>query len=164
MPVGLIEIRRPTSAEEDDALIAAVHESLVAAFEIPRGDRHHRLVTHDPSRMVRGTGDQVADNYTRITIDCFVGRSINAKRTLYREIITRLATLGIDPLDVSILLRESPLARGSSMYGFRYMGNSCLRALSLVTRIKSGTNSAVPMTIDVGGSWPMFVTGSCFFR
>lgn len=59
--------------------------------------------------MVRGTGDQVADNYTRITIDCFVGRSINAKRTLYREIITRLATLGIDPLDVSILLRESPL-------------------------------------------------------
>ena len=109
MPVGLIEIRRPTSAEEDDALIAAVHESLVAAFEIPRGDRHHRLVTHDPSRMVRGTGDQVADNYTRITIDCFVGRSINAKRTLYREIITRLATLGIDPLDVSILLRERPL-------------------------------------------------------
>lgn len=109
MPVGLIEIRRPTSAEEDDALIAAVHESLVAAFAIPRGDRHHRLVTHDPSRMVRGTGDQVADNYTRITIDCFVGRSINAKRTLYREIITRLATLGIDPLDVSILLRESPL-------------------------------------------------------
>ena len=109
MPVGLIEIRRPTSAEEDDALIAAVHESLVAAFESPRGDRHHRLVTHDPSRMVRGTGDQVADNYTRITIDCFVGRSINAKRTLYREIITRLATLGIDPLDVSILLRESPL-------------------------------------------------------
>lgn len=38
-----------------------------------------------------------------------MGRSINAKRTLYREIITRLATLGIDPLDVSVLLRESPL-------------------------------------------------------
>ena len=48
------------------------------------------------------------DTYTRVTIDCFAGRTIDAKRQLYREIVERLEGLGIPRQDVSILLRESP--------------------------------------------------------
>lgn len=57
--------------------------------------------------MVNGPDPGVADTYTRVTIDCFAGRSLDAKRTLYREIVTRLEALGIPRHDVSILLRES---------------------------------------------------------
>ena len=109
MPSTLIEIRRPTSDDEADALISAVHESLVVAFQIPQGDRTIRLRTYEPRHLVRGLGPQRADQYTRVTIDCFAGRSVEAKRRLYLEIVERLERLGTPRALVSILLRESPL-------------------------------------------------------
>lgn len=109
MPSALIEIRRPTTPEEDGLLIDAVHDSLVAAFRIPEGDRQIRLRSYPPHRMVRGRGAQVSDHYTRVTIDCFAGRSTDAKRRLYREIVERMEQLGTSPSDVSILVRESAL-------------------------------------------------------
>lgn len=109
MPSALIEIRRPTTSEEDALLIDAVHISLVVAFRIPDGDRHIRLLSYPPHRMVRGQGPQLSDHYTRVTIDCFTGRSIDAKRRLFREIVNRLEQLGTAPSDVSILVRESGL-------------------------------------------------------
>lgn len=109
MPSTLIEIRPRTTSDEAAALIDAVHASLVAAFRIPAGDRNIRLTTYEPERMVRGLGPQVADHVTRVTIDCFVGRSLAAKRHLYREIVERLERIGTAREGVSILLRESPL-------------------------------------------------------
>ena len=109
MPSTLIEIRRPASPEEVEALIAAVHDSLVAAFRIPAGDRNIRLATFEPHCMVRGLGLQNADRYTRVTIDCFAGRTVAAKRHLYREVVERLGQLGTPAENISILLRESPL-------------------------------------------------------
>lgn len=58
--------------------------------------------------MVNGLEDGVAETYTRVTIDCFSGRSIEAKRALCREIVDRLGEHGIPAQHVSILLRESP--------------------------------------------------------
>ncbi|EBM0725676.1 tautomerase family protein, partial [Salmonella enterica subsp. enterica serovar Senftenberg] len=61
----------------------------------------------EPHRMVNGLDQGTADEYTRVTIDCFTGRSIDAKRELYREVVERLEALGIPRDGVSILLRES---------------------------------------------------------
>lgn len=85
-----------------------MHGALVAAFKIPEEDRFVRVLTYDPHAMVNGPGPGAADTYTRVTIDCFVGRTVDAKRQLYREIVERLEVLGIPRQDVSILLRESP--------------------------------------------------------
>ncbi|MFN8029776.1 MAG: tautomerase family protein [Dermatophilaceae bacterium] len=82
--------------------------SLVAAFRIPDEDRYIRLQAYDPHRMLNGLADGEPDGYTCVTIDCFSGRSIAAKRALYRAIAERLETLGIPRGLVSILLRESP--------------------------------------------------------
>ncbi|TQL59505.1 tautomerase family protein [Oryzihumus leptocrescens] len=110
MPSTLIEVRRPYTPEQEVAIINAVHESLVAAFRIPPEDRYIRVATFEPHRMVNGLEDGRADAYTRVTIDCFSGRSIEAKRHLYCEIVERLeAAIGIPRDDVSILLRESPV-------------------------------------------------------
>ena len=86
----------------------AVHDSLVAAFRIPDKDRYVRLISYEPHRMLNGPGPGRPDHYTRVTIDCFSGRSIEAKRNLYREIVERLEAVGIARDAVSILLRESP--------------------------------------------------------
>lgn len=86
----------------------AVHASLVSAFKIPEEDRYVRLVSYEPHRMVNGLDAGQQDYYTRVTIDCFSGRSLEAKRNLYREIVERLEAVGIPRDGVSILLRENP--------------------------------------------------------
>src|SRR6476620_8182217 len=86
----------------------AVHASLVAAFKIPEDDRFIRLAEFEPHAMVNGLHEGTADTHTRVTIDCFSGRSIAAKRELYRQIVDRLAKHDIPRDHVSILLRESP--------------------------------------------------------
>lgn len=107
MPSTLIEVRRKYTPDQQVALMNAVHEALVAAFKIPNDDRFIRLTEFEPHAMVNGLGEGVADTYMRVTIDCFSGRSIEAKRELYRQIVERLAVHGIPHDHVSILLRES---------------------------------------------------------
>lgn len=107
MPSTLIEVRRSYTAEQEVAIINAVHEALVAAFKIPQEDRYIRLATFEAHRMVNGPQAGQADGHTRVTIDCFAGRTIEAKRALYREIVERLEPMGIPRDGVSILLRES---------------------------------------------------------
>lgn len=108
MPSVLIEVRREYTEQQQVDLIDAVHGALVAAFKIPSEDRHGRVLTYQPHAMVNGTANGSPDTYTRVTIDCFIGRSIDAKRNLYRETVERLELLGIPRETVSILLRESP--------------------------------------------------------
>lgn len=107
MPSTLIEVRRTYAPDEQLALMNAVHSALVEAFRIPEEDRFMRIMEFEPHAMVNGLRDGVADTYMRVTIDCFSGRSVEAKRTLYRLIVERLGEHGVPSDHVSILLRES---------------------------------------------------------
>jgi len=107
VPSTQIEVRRPYGPADEVAIIDAVHESLVAAFAIPPGDRHVRLVVHDPHRFATAPRLTQPDAYTLVTIDCFAGRSTDAKRSLYRSIVGGLARFGIPEDHVTIVLRES---------------------------------------------------------
>ena len=109
MPHVLIETRREASTAEEVALIDAVHGALERAFRIPPTDRHVRLVVHEPHRFAVPPGTAEPERFTQVSIDAFAGRSIDAKRALYREIVESLEPLGIPKDHVSILLRESPL-------------------------------------------------------
>lgn len=107
MPSTIIEVRRRYRAAEETAIIDAVHDALVSAFEIPRGDKHVRLVSHEPHRFSHPPTLAQPELYTFVAIDCFAGRSVQAKRNLYREIVDRLRTLGIPSDHITIALRES---------------------------------------------------------
>lgn len=109
MPSTLIEVRRRYTESEEVAIIDAVHDALVAAFQIPPGDKHVRLVSHEPHRFSYSPGLAKPELYTLVTIDCFAGRSVPAKRNLYREIVTRLEDVGIPADHITIVLRESAL-------------------------------------------------------
>jgi phenylpyruvate tautomerase PptA (4-oxalocrotonate tautomerase family) len=109
VPHALIEVRRPYTAAEEVAIIDAVHAALVAGFRIPRQDKHVRLVAHEPHRFAVPPTLSAPELYTLVSIDCFAGRSLDAKRHLYTEIVERLAVLGIPRDHVGIALRESEL-------------------------------------------------------
>lgn len=109
MPSSLIEVRRQYSQPDEIAIIDAVHSALVAAFRIPVGDKHVRLLVHEPHRVSHAPHLEHPERYTLVTIDCFAGRSVEAKRELYREIVSRLAAFDIPADHITILLRESAL-------------------------------------------------------
>ena len=106
MPSTVVEVRRHYSESEEVAIIDAVHSALVAAFRIPPGDKHVRLVVHEPHRFAVPPHLAEPDRATMVSIDCFAGRSLDAKRTLYAEIVGRLEPLGIPRDHVTITLRD----------------------------------------------------------
>ena len=108
MPTALIEVRRHYSTTEESAVIDAVHGALVAAFRIPQEDRTVRLVAYEPHRFACSPRLSTPEFFTLVSIDCFAGRSVQAKRALYLEIVDRLAALGIPRDHVTVTLRESP--------------------------------------------------------
>jgi phenylpyruvate tautomerase PptA (4-oxalocrotonate tautomerase family) len=109
MALVRIEILKGRSAQEKRELLAAVHEALVAALRIPRGDPTLRIVEHDPANFQRPSVPHVtSERYTLVEIIMFSGRSEDAKRALYQEIVRRLAELEIPAEDVTIVLLESP--------------------------------------------------------
>ena len=106
MPLVLIEARRGLAAAEKRQLFDAVHEALVAAFKIPDEDRTQRFAEHDAAdfEIPPGRGPR----YTLVSIEAFAGRSLDAKRALYREIASRFEAAGIPKTDVFIVLKEIP--------------------------------------------------------
>jgi len=106
MPLVRIETRRTRTAEEKRALFEAVHCSMREAIGIPEHDRQMRLVEHAPEDFQVPPGK--TENYTLIGIALFTGRSLSAKRALYRGIVDKLGALGIAPADIFILLSEQP--------------------------------------------------------
>jgi phenylpyruvate tautomerase PptA (4-oxalocrotonate tautomerase family) len=109
MPYVLIETRREYSEAEEVALMDAVHGALQRAFRIPPSDRHVRLLAHEPHRFACPPGKAQPDRYTQVSVDAFAGRSIDAKRALYRQIVESLEPLGIPRDHISIVVRDIPL-------------------------------------------------------
>jgi phenylpyruvate tautomerase PptA (4-oxalocrotonate tautomerase family) len=108
MPTVLIETRRGLPPVSKRALLDAVHDALVAAFKIPDHDRTQRLAEYPAFDFDVPPGR--GPHYTVVTIAVFPGRSRDAKRALYREIVTRFeAAAGIPPTDVFIVLNEVPM-------------------------------------------------------
>ena len=108
MPSVLIETRQQYSAEHETAIIKAVHMALREAFKIKPDDKHVRLVAHEPHLFICPPGKEKPEVYTHVSIDALSGRSLDAKRNLYKTIVNNLEPLGIPKDHVKILLREIP--------------------------------------------------------
>lgn len=107
MPISRIEVRRPRPADEVQALIEALYLAQRAALKVPEGDRQIRYVEHRPEHFAVPPGK--SENFTYVEINLFSGRSLDAKRALYQEIVRRFGELGIAPGDILIVLHEPPL-------------------------------------------------------
>ncbi|HEY0708660.1 MAG TPA: tautomerase family protein [Polyangia bacterium] len=107
MPVVQISTRIGLTSAQKRALLDAVHEALMAAFKIPDTDRTQRLSEFAPDAFDIPAGK--GPRYTLVEIAAFPGRSRDAKRALYREIVTRFEAVGVPADDVFIVLSEHPL-------------------------------------------------------
>lgn len=106
MPSVLIEVRQQYPADIETGIMEAVHSALRESFKILPGDRNVRLLVHEPHRFECPPDREKPECYTHISIDCFAGRSLEAKRALYKSIVNNLSEYGIPANHVKIMLRE----------------------------------------------------------
>src|SRR5580658_686095 len=106
MPDVLIEVRGNWVGGRKAQFIEAVHAALVEAIKIPPEDKVLRFMSHAPEDFVIPQG--FGEKFTRIEIVMFAGRSLDAKRQLYKAIVRNLESFGVPPKDVKVVLIEVP--------------------------------------------------------
>ena len=115
MPLVRITRRSGRPAVENQALLDAIHDALVEAFKIPQGDRCQQLVQLAPEHFELPEGRTAA--FTLIEITAFPGRSVEAKRALYRSMARRFEAAGLSSNDLFIVIHELPLENWSARNG-----------------------------------------------
>ena len=99
---------RPHLTSQRKKLSDTLHSCIVEAFKYPENKRAHRFFYMDEEDFYYPEGRST--QYTIIEIFLFEGRSIEAKKTLYKLIFERFENeLSIFPNDVEITLIETPL-------------------------------------------------------
>jgi phenylpyruvate tautomerase PptA (4-oxalocrotonate tautomerase family) len=88
------------------AVIEAVQAGLLRGLKVPDWDRDVVIDVCDTARRIVPTGR--SDRYTRIEIQLFAGRSLEAKKRLYASIVANLAELGVPKDEIKIILVEVP--------------------------------------------------------
>lgn len=108
MPLVKIEILKGKTDDHKKAILDGVHDALVHAIKIPDYDRSQRIYELDKANFEYP--ETKTDNITLIEITMFQGRSLTAKKELYKAITENLAqNPGIDGNDITIVLYEPPL-------------------------------------------------------
>jgi hypothetical protein len=87
-------------------LIDAVQAALTSAIRIPDWDRDVVVDLYDGRRRIVPSG--ASERYTRIEIVLFLGRSMEAKRALYRTIVDNVSALGVPGAEIKTILIEVP--------------------------------------------------------
>jgi phenylpyruvate tautomerase PptA (4-oxalocrotonate tautomerase family) len=108
MPLVKVEIFAGKSKEYKKKLLDSIHSALVESFMIPESDRMQRLYEIDKGNLEISQGR--SNKFTLIELTVFKGRSIDAKRKLYKAIVRNLyGSLAIDGSDILIVINEQPL-------------------------------------------------------
>jgi len=95
MPVVRLEVRRGWSPQDKKALLDATHTALVEALKIPEDDRTQRIVEH-ASEDFELPPDK-SERFVLVEVTPFAGRSLAAKRRLYRALVSNIGALGVAP-------------------------------------------------------------------
>lgn len=111
MPLVTLTVRKPKSAGFKDAVLQAVHDSLVAVG-VPAEDRFQRVLELDEIDFrfdARYPDAKQArdDNFTLIEILWSVGRSVKVKRQLLQHLMDRLSQQGLQPENVMVCFKET---------------------------------------------------------
>ena len=104
MPLIKVHIRDGKTKDHKKAVLDGIHKALVSAFEIPEKDRTMLLTEYAAEHF---DGRDV--NFTIVEIMAFAGRSKDAKKQLYKEIVDNVSqTTTLNPTDIFIIVNDIP--------------------------------------------------------
>ena len=110
MPLVLIDVIRGHDEAWLGRLMDVVHESVVAAFQVPGTDRYQILSQHEPFEirvLDTGLGFERSNNVVLVRL-ISKPRSVEAKQRLYQLLAEGLeTTLGVSGQDLIVTLVEN---------------------------------------------------------
>ena len=112
MPLITVTVRKPKTAAFKNAVLAAVHNALVASG-VPEKDRFHRVLELEADDFrYDGTYPDLArprdDDFVLVEILLSAGRSVKIKRKILADIIESLKRdPGADPENVFVVFKET---------------------------------------------------------
>ena len=97
-----------TNLDENKKLISiGIHKAIMSALQYPEEKKFHRFISLDHDEFIYPTDR--SDDYIIIEISMFEGRSIQAKKSLIRELYSNILTqVGICAQDIEITIFETP--------------------------------------------------------
>jgi hypothetical protein len=104
VPDIMVEVIGSWLAGKQTAFLKAVHEAVVQTLKTPIDEPLARLIEHPSSSYL--TPHSAGERFTRIEIVLFQGRSLEAKRELYRAMVQKLGGFGVPAADVKVVLVE----------------------------------------------------------
>jgi len=107
MPLVKISIRKGRTDSEKKTLLNIVHSALIEAFEIPDSDRVQRIYEFNDDEFE--IPNDRTRKFTIIEIIILPGRSVDAKKKLYKIIFSQLKNLGYQDNDAVVVLSEPEL-------------------------------------------------------
>jgi phenylpyruvate tautomerase PptA (4-oxalocrotonate tautomerase family) len=108
MPSAVVEIRRSYSPEDETYLLESVHDAIVRAFKVAPAHRNVTLIVHQAHRFLGRPDCPSPERLTNVSIFLLPGRSVEAKRNLYRFITEAFSVAGIPPECVLVRVFELP--------------------------------------------------------
>jgi len=112
MPLVRVSLREGKSASYLAAIGESVHRAMVETINVPPDDRFQIFTEHSPEALVYDPGYlgiKRSDDLVVIQITLNAGRTLEAKRALYRAFAERLAKdPGLRKEDVLVNLVEVP--------------------------------------------------------
>jgi phenylpyruvate tautomerase PptA (4-oxalocrotonate tautomerase family) len=101
---GIKDVLHPIRLQLSEIL----HECVMEAFHYPKEKKAHRFIYIEEDSFFYFEGR--TKKHTIIEISIFEGRSIEAKKQLYKLIFTRFEKeLLITPMDIEITISETPM-------------------------------------------------------
>ena len=107
MPLVKIETRKSWNVSQKREIMEAIHSAMREALKIPENDRDIRFYEYHPEDFQ--ISPDKTEKYILVEISMFTGRTLQAKKELYQNIVANLDKLGIPARDVFIVLHEIPL-------------------------------------------------------
>ena len=111
MPLVRINLPQTTTPADVAAASTAVHNALVATFNVPEPDRFQAIYKHSPQDLIctpEFLGVQHSQHVVFVQISCSPGRSLDMKKALYAKIAADIAlTSSFKAEDVIINLLET---------------------------------------------------------
>lgn len=112
MPLITLTIRKGKSSEFKSAVLAAVHQALVASG-VPETDRFHRVLELDADDFrFDATYPDLAtprtDDFVLIEILLSVGRSVKIKKKILADLVAQAAkNPGLNPENIMVVFKET---------------------------------------------------------
>ena len=94
MPLVRINLPENTLPADMASVSTAVHNALVATFNVPEADRFQAIQRHSPQELIctpEFLGIRHTPHVVFVQISCSPGRSLDMKKALYNKIATDIA-------------------------------------------------------------------------